>query len=85
MSSSERDDPRRFHTIERTNFAPFGVTSVRGNSEEKTPYRSRSMSRSPHYAEAKRDLKTADISARQTTFQVAEQSIEKRESTKGAM
>jgi len=61
MSSSEREDSRRFHTIERTSYAPFGVsTSVsRGASEEKTPYRSRSMSRSPHYAEAKRDLKSS--------------------------
>ena len=59
MSSSEREDARRFHTIERTSYAPFGVSSVRGPSEEKTPYRSRSMSRSPHYAEAKRDLKAS--------------------------
>merc|ERR1719414_2542665 len=59
MSSSEREDARRFHTIERTSYAPFGVSSVRGPSEEKTPYRSRSMSRSPHYAEAKRDLKSS--------------------------
>ena len=61
MSSSEREDSRRFHTIERTSYAPFGVSASasRGPNEEKTPYRSRSMSRSPHYAEAKRDLKSS--------------------------
>ena len=51
-SSSERDEPRRFHTIERTSSGPW----VRSKED---PYRSRSMSRSPNYAEAKRDLRNS--------------------------
>ena len=49
-SSSERDEPRRFHTIERTSTGPW----VR---DKEDPYRARSISRSSNYAEAKRDLR----------------------------
>ena len=60
-SSSERDEPqKRFHTIERTSYGPYGGRSGRDSSTEpKSPFRSRSMSRSPQYAEAKRDLKSS--------------------------
>ena len=55
-SSSEREDPKRVHTIERTAFQPFGA-SLRRRDSEADKYRSRSMSRSPQYAEVKRDLR----------------------------
>lgn len=55
-SSSERDEPpRRFHTIERTSYGPYGAK--RSPSEDR--YRSRSSTRSPNYAEVKRDLKSS--------------------------
>ena len=61
-SSSEREEApqKRFHTIERTSYGPYGGRSGRDSSTEpKSPFRSRSMSRSPQYAEAKRDLKSS--------------------------
>jgi len=51
-TSSERDEPRKFHTIERTSSGPW----VRSKED---PYRSRSISRSPNYTDAKRDLRTS--------------------------
>lgn len=59
-SSSEREEPKRFHTIERTAYQPFGASLQRrrdSEAEKSSTYRSRSMSRSPQYAEVKRDLK----------------------------
>ena len=60
-SSSERDEPQRFHTIERTSYGPYGNSLGRnqGSKEDRKPYRSRSISRSPNYAEAKRDLRSS--------------------------
>jgi hypothetical protein len=51
-SSSEREDPRRFHTIERSSYGPYSGSS----GDDRKPYRSRSMSRSPQYAEARQEL-----------------------------
>ena len=72
-SSSERDEPpKRFHNIESQSFGPYGVVARArsgsrastepggsGNGNKTPSYRSRSMSRSPQYAEAKRDLKAS--------------------------
>ncbi len=54
-TSSEREEtPRRYHhTVERTNFGPAAKSGRAPDSS----YRSRSMSRSPNFGEAKKILK----------------------------
>ena len=54
-SSSERDEPsRRFHTIERTTYGPYASSTLHSDGK----YRSRSISRSPDYTDAKQSLRS---------------------------